>query len=206
MSSKKSYRFTLLEVVIAIALLGVMLSALFGCFQQTLKKNIVARELKQKVLQIELLNSRLQQLFAHLAAGKEGALWLQEYTGAKNNALFVTYSQTIDRDPLFLGALTGVLYLDAKGQLVIETKGKKEAKRIEILLDQVGALRWELFDPVQGKWNAEWPKKKAKSPAMIRLSFDWKTQSNRTKKNLGIPPLVYFISPPGEPITYQEIM
>ncbi|MES2122803.1 MAG: hypothetical protein V4492_08530 [Chlamydiota bacterium] len=204
MLSKRSYRFTLLEVVIAIALLGVILSALFGCFQQTLKKNIVARELKQKVLQIELLNSRLQQLFAHLESGKDAALWLQEYSGAKNEALFVTYSQTIDRDPLFLGALTGVLYLDAKGQLVIETKGKKEAKRTEVLLDGVGSLRWDLFDPVQGKWSAEWPKKKAKTPAMIRLSFDWKRPGSRTKKNLGIPPLVYFISSPGEPITYQE--
>lgn len=195
---KKKYSFTLLEVVIAVALLGVMLSALFSCFQQTIKKNIVAREVKQRVLQTELLDQRLKNIFSRLDTGRGAAIWLDEHSGAKNQALFVAFAQQTDRDPLFLGPLQGVVYADGKGHLVVETEGKKESKRSEVLMEQIAALRFELFDAEQGKWSTQWPKKKAKTPAMIKLTLE-----RRAKETTS---LVYFLSAPGEPITFQEVM
>ena len=64
---RKRLNFTLLEVLIALALAGALFTALFSYFRQSTENNIKAQQLKRTILPLELLNQRLTQIFANLS-------------------------------------------------------------------------------------------------------------------------------------------
>src|SRR5579871_2796 len=164
---RKKHSLTLLEVIIAIALLGFLLTGLFRSLHQGLKKNIEAKALKQKVLQLELFQQRLKNLFSHLD-GKSGLL-LQKHPDAKGQALFVSYCQDVDPDFEMCGTLQGMLFLNKQKELCLVSWSEKEKGRLEVLLDKVDAFRCQLFDPKKGEWS----EKNQENPVMISIDFKW---------------------------------
>ncbi len=185
---RKKHSLTLLEVVIAIVLLGILLTGLFSSFRQGVVKNISARELKQKVLQLELFQQRMKILFS-----QENGLWIEKHPQATGMALFTDFEQKADPDFDMCGDLEGMLFLNAKKELCFVIWSENGTERMETLLDGVSSFKCRLFDPKEGEWNTTWPQKKQGSPAMVAIDLTWHGKEI---------PFVFFLKSSNEKIMY----
>ncbi len=188
---KKKRSITLLEVVIAILLLGFLLTGLFNVFQQGLKKSLSARELKQKVLQLELFQQKIKNIFAVV-----DGVWIDEHPDAKDYCLYVDLEEKIDPDFEMRGKLLGMLFLNANKEVCFVNWTKKEKSRIETLLGGVDGFSCRLFDPKKAQWNTIWPQKKEGAAVMVAIDLDW----NGSKI-----PFVFFLKTSNEKISYSGI-
>lgn len=185
---RKKRSLTLLEVIIAIVLLGALLAGLFNTFRHGMKQNISARELKQKVLQIELFNQKMKTLFSD-----ETSVWMDTHKEASGNALFINFTKTADPDFEMCQDLQSMLFLNGKKELCLVVFSENGKSRIETLLDKVEAFDCRLFDPKNGEWSHVWPEKKEGRAAMAAIDLTW----NDTKI-----PFVFFLKASHEKITY----
>ena len=186
---KKKRSFTLLEVVIAILLLGFLLTGLFNVFQQGLKKSLSARELKQKVLQLELFQQKIKNVFA-----AADGVWTEEHPDAVGYSLCIDLKEKIDPDFEMRGKLQGMLFLNAKKEVCFVSWTKKGKSRIETLLDGVDSFSCRLFDPKKAQWNTIWPQKKEEGAVMAAIDLVW---------NGSNIPFVFFLKSSNEKISYS---
>ncbi len=191
---RKKLTFTLLEVIIGVFLLGILLTGLFNCFYQGIKKNITAKELKQTVLNLELFQLRLKNIFSCLQG--ENTLWLEKHPDASGPALIASYKQNVDPDVDMCGILEGMLFLNKNKQICLASWGENGQGRIEVLLDQVDSFECKLFDPAKGEWKETWGKKEEKKPVMAKIDLKWH------EKNI---PFVFFLSEADEKVTYPAM-
>jgi len=189
---KKKYSLTLLEVVIAIALLGLLLTSLFNFFHRGLKTGMKAKELKQKVLQLELFQQRLKNLFSHL--DEESELLLEKHPDAMGLALIVWYEQPVDPEFEMCGTLQGMVFLNKNKELCLASWSEKGKARIEILLDKIDAFKCQLFDHKKGEWVEKWNRDNEDGPVMIAIDLK--------RKELEMP-FVFFL-PESQQITYPS--
>lgn len=124
----KKRNLTLIEVVIALALLGTILGILFSLIQflsETKNKN---QTLKQTLAPRHLLYMKLKQL-------AQGGAELE----IKNNILVISKETALDPDPAFAGLVKHFLYLD-QNALCLATWGQKKAHRLDVLMNDVRTL------------------------------------------------------------------
>ena len=188
----KKRTLTLLEIVIAMVLMGILLTGLFNVFRQGLKKNIAAKEMKQKVLQLELFQQKMKNLFA-----SESSVYLEKHPEASGLALITSFEEKADPESSMCGTLDGMVYLNDKKQLCFASWSEKGNGRVEVLLDKVDRFQCQLFDAKKGEWMESWPRKKEEIPVMLSLKLEW------DKKEI---PFVFFLSDPSERITYSVIV
>ena len=86
-----------------------------------------------------------------------------------------------------------MLYVNEHKQLILSTFSKQDSKRDELLLDNIHAFTFELFDPKKTSWESKWPKTKAQLPEMVRLHL---------KTDQDTYDLVLFVTEPKNPIIY----
>src|SRR5258708_7065463 len=120
---RKRLNFTLLEVLIALALAGALFTALFSYFRQSTENNIKAQQLKRTILPLELLHQRLTQIFANLSKSEFQTL---TSTDALGNALYFKFDYGVDPDPEFCGEVEAMLYLSPQKQLCLATWGHSD--------------------------------------------------------------------------------
>lgn len=185
----KKRSLTLLEVVIAIFLLGILLSGLFNTFRQGMKSNAQAKEIKQKILHLELFQQKLKNLFTY-----EEGVWIERHPETTGPALLTTFTQKADPDVEMCGKLQGMLYLTSKKELCLVVWSPKGKARVETLLDQVDAFTCQLFDSKKAEWSAAWPKKREGVPSMLSIDLTWKGDKI---------PFVFFLKDAQEKITYK---
>ncbi len=188
---KKKRSLTLLEVVIAIALLGLLLTGLFNCFYQGLKKNITAKELKQKILHLELFQQRLKNLFSHLDG--EAGLSLKKHPDAYGLALIFSYQQRIDPEFDMCGTLEGMIFLNKNKELCMTSWSEKGKARSEVLLDKIDLFKCRLFDPKTAEWAETWSAKNEEDPVMIAIDLKWEGKEM---------PFIFFLPKSDQKITY----
>jgi len=185
---KKKRSLTLLEVILATVLLGFLLTGLFFAFRQGLKKNIAARELKQKILQLELFQQKIKSIFA-----SGDSVWMEKHPDASSLGLFVAYEVLVDSDLSLCGQLKGMFFLNARKELCFVSWSENGGARIETLLDQVDTFSCLLFDAKKGTWEESWPQKKESTPVMAKIELTWKGKKT---------PYVFFLKKGTEPIAY----
>jgi type II secretory pathway component PulJ len=172
---KKRRHLTLLEVMIALALAGILLSALTSLFYQVSKKKIELQQLKKNILPIELMRQRLIHLFARLPEAP--SFYTLAHAEAVGSALFFTYDYGADPDPNFCGVVKGMLYLNGRKQLCLTTWSPLEAARQEVLLEGVGRLEFTFYDPKEEKWKNS-QDKKSPLPPIFKLRLSLLEQAN----------------------------
>lgn len=185
---KKKHSLTLLEVIIAIVLLGFVLTSLFNIFHQTLKKNISSRQLKQTVVLIELFEQKIKHLLS-----LEESLWIDEHPEAIGQALFTRVEQTSDPDFALCGEILTMLFLNDKKQLCFAQWRGEENARCQILLDKVDLFKCEIFDSKKKEWYSN--KSQGENPAMVKINITWNKQEI---------PFVFFLSSSHDKILYSE--
>lgn len=188
---RKKRSLTLLEVIIAIFLLGILLTGLFNTFRQGIKKNISTREIKQTVLQLELFQQKLKNLFS-----QENGVWMERHPQASGTALFTDFEQKADPNFEMCGDLLGMLFLNAKKELCFVSWSEKGKERMETLLDKVTSFKCRLFDPKKGEWNNTWPQKREGSPAMVAIDLTWNGKEI---------PFVFFLKSSSDKIIYTGV-
>ena len=190
--AKRTYKLTLIEVVIAMVLLGILLTSLFSSYRQTLKNNITLKTVKQTVQQIEVFHQRIRSL---LLPPHNKKIWLQPHPDALGAGLMLSFEQPIDKDLDFCGELQGMLFFNAQHQLLFVTWGHNQQTRLETLLEDVESMQCEFFDADLGKWFKEWPHKKTEKPVMVKITLKYQ------KKEL---PFVYFLDSASTPIELHK--
>jgi type II secretory pathway pseudopilin PulG len=186
---RKKRSLTLLEVMIALFLLSALLSGLFFTFRHGAQRGSVAKELKQKVLQLELFQHKMK----HLLAQEEG-VWIERHPDVAAPALFILFTQKADPDADLCTELQGMLYLNAKKELCFVVWSPQGKGRVETLLSEVDSFSCSLFDPKKGEWHSQWPQKKEGAPSMANLQLKW----NGTDI-----PFVFFLKSSRDKITYK---
>lgn len=185
----KKRALTLLEVAIAIVLLGFLLTGLFQTFKQSLKKNISTRELKQKVLQLELFQQKMKTLLS-----REKGVRIDKHPQASEQALFFNYTEKADPDFEMCGEMQAMLFLNAQKELCLATWSAAGKCRTEVLLDHVDTFTPSLFDSKKGEWKNSLKQKAAENPVMVSVELLW------NKKKLEF---AFFLKASDEKITYK---
>lgn len=158
---------TMLEVLIAISLLAVLLSALLGFYQQIEKFQQKITQQKQENFRYFYLQYRLGQVLPKILNNfpldkdtkshklKKFYLYSSNRGNAiKNNSLVFVFDNGIDGNPLFSNRDIGRLYIDKDSNLClsvwpapIEVDSSNPPMRQEILLDKVSSLSFEFYLP-----------------------------------------------------------
>jgi type II secretory pathway component PulJ len=158
---------TLLEVLIATVLVGILLTTLFSILYQSLKKQPQIYVLKQQTLHVALFDQLLKQRL-----NKAKKIWTGQLTESSQDALFIQMPAAIDPDwELTQDDIQEILYLNEKKQLCLMTKGPKQQQRISVLLDQVDKMSYRYFNPKGPDWQQLWPTTMAEVPTIIEITL-----------------------------------
>ncbi len=187
---KKKHSITLLEVLIGLILMGIIVSFLFSLLRQTLEKKQEMAQLKQMIFPREMMRLKMNQIINSLAKNESG-IYIDSYDD--HPSLTFCYENK-DKEVNFCGMIHSMLYVNDHKQLVLSTFSKQDSKRDEILLENVHAFTFELFDQTKAIWESAWLKTKAQLPEMVRLHL---------KIDQDIYDLVLFVTEPKNPITYS---
>lgn len=165
-SRRKS--FTLIEVVIAMLLMGMLLTFSFQVLKNiALTQNKLALD-KEKILERAYFNERFSLVFSHLTP--EDKFKATEIAGHKG--LLFSYDEGLDSDPAYNGDVFGFLYQD-KDYLIFQTWPRKEfdkgQRRKEFFFKNGSDFSWQLYDPESRSWIEHWDKKKL--PALIKIKI-----------------------------------
>jgi Tfp pilus assembly protein PilE len=185
--------FTLIECMIAFALMAILIAALFSFYRQNTLSKAMASKGKKIVLSRMHTQERLSQIFQMTSSEKETSFHTDPYKEAIGDALFFCFDNGIDPDPAFCHEISAILFLDQKQNLCLTTKSSKNAERKEILLENISSLSFSFFDPASNTWEKIWTKE---LPAFFILSLKDPHSEN---------PLEYaFFLPTRHDIIYQK--
>ncbi len=160
MNNHKKRPFTLIELMIGLALSAILLGFLFHFYTTLSTAHIDLAKNKEGVLSKQRVQLRLNQVLS-LAS---------EPFYVKEGALIFKYDNGIDPHPQFCGPLTGMLYVNEKKQLSLVTWSKEKEPRKEVLFPNVSSYAMSFFDPIEKKtWTSHWEKK---LPAMTKLAIN----------------------------------
>jgi len=171
MVRKQHASFTLLEVMISLALLGVLLTFLLTFFRQTLTTKNDTGTLKEKVMRLELVQLRLGNLFDHFSKENNCFVANLPHTDAIGSALFIHCDHGIEADPSFSGVIHSMLFKTRDHRICLCSWSKNQKAKVDTLANGVKELSFEFFNGKQ--WQTLWPKdKKDESfPYLIKISI-----------------------------------
>lgn len=210
-SSKRM--FSLIEVLIALGLAGLLLTVLFQFlisntrFQKSIEKAQASLREQQR------LSERIESLLLSLDfEGPVPVLYTKQMEGANETSLIARFNAGIDPDPAYSGANLGCFVLDQQHRFCfIQWPRDKEGFRAEVLAEHIADIEWEFLgtnfisDPraiaINEKWSwmKQWPKAMVGIPPIVRLRL-WK----EPKKNREADLKLAFILPDQEPIRIMK--
>lgn len=167
----KRHPFTLLEIIIAIALASILLTFLFSTLRQTAIANSKIKTVQSVVHQRLCLQLRLSALFDVLEfERKKVEFYTAPHAESLGDALYFSYKQQVDADPQFIGTLNAVLFLKhPQKQLCLDTFSTTGTARREIFLENLKELSFQFLDAQKGRWESHWAKEADFSPALLKL-------------------------------------
>ncbi|MBS0607178.1 MAG: type II secretion system protein [Parachlamydiales bacterium] len=191
----KRFSLTLLEVMIALSLAAILISALMTTYYQASKKRIAAQELKKSSLSVELMRQRLVHLFAKTSAAEMPSFYTGVHPQAIGTCLIFTFNNGVDRSQEFCGDAMGMFYLNANRELCLASWGANGGARNEVLLENTEGLCLNFFDPKKKEWRSDW-KKEDPFPPFFKISWSFSDQPKEVLQSA-------FFFPQDTPITYE---
>jgi prepilin-type N-terminal cleavage/methylation domain-containing protein len=187
---KKHVSFTLLEIMIALVLLGILLSFLFTYFRHTLVLKNETIALKEKVLNMELFQLRMGHLFDQFSSKDNCFLASIPHGDAVGSALIFHCDHGIDKDPSFSGQIHSMLFKTRDHRLCLCTWSHRSLPKVDTLLRSIKELSFEFFSGKQ--WQTLWPKDKKDEPLPLMVKISITLQGENEKKQdfiFSLPPV-----------------
>lgn len=116
MTYKRKQLVVLLEVIISVALLAAIISALLGYYRYVSILERQSEQVRQESFRKRLVHGRLQQVLSRLVAS-EGTLFTEDIGGqwGAGQSLVFSYDNGAVFDPRFSGEVIGRLYVEPPG-------------------------------------------------------------------------------------------
>ncbi len=196
MLKKLKNSFTLLEMVIVIALAGCLLSVLWGLFHRWTKSHLQVEQIQQKTSRYLFTYHRLHSLFTQytLSARQEEHAFFVTSKEYKTPALHLRYINNADPNPSFNLLVDSLIYVDHE-LLCIATWGDDKAPRIEVLLEGVQEISFSFFNMEELEWKDLWPETMTSSPLWTKVQI---------QTNQGIETFTFQTRQTEDPIVYWE--
>ncbi len=171
-----------------------MLTGLFSFLTDLPKADKYLREKKQKILEINFLQMRLQQTFSKCLL--ESDVEFQFEFSSEDKKLSYVLDLGIDRDPDFSGPVNAAIYIDQNNNLIINYSSTQNTKKekYEILLKDVSDIDFFFYDDENKKWQKNKLLKQAILPKMLKVV----AYKNNTKIEFA------YIFPQTEPIMIKS--
>jgi prepilin-type N-terminal cleavage/methylation domain-containing protein len=166
--------FTLLETLIALAMSGLLLTALLGKVQDVarLRTDVAAAErecLERHMVQICLTNCLSSLCYIEREGNRLSPLYMED------KKVCFHRREKSDPDPLFVGELSYRLWYDPPTktlQLLCANSG--EETRSTILATQLLSCVFHLYGEEDHSWLAEWPSEREQAPTFLSISCEKK--------------------------------
>lgn len=194
MKRRKRFSLTLLEVVIAMGITGLLLSTLWGLYRSWYSSYHLMQKSQVKLYRILFTKHTIENLCS--LASRPGQ---KNFIFSKDAfSVCFSYKPKIDVDPAFRDTLCSLLYLDAKAKtLCLATWGAEEVLRKEVLLDQVSSCKFSFFDKQTSQWILEWLEERDHLPLWMKIELETKGEKET---------LLFRLSYPEEPILYFDVL
>jgi type II secretory pathway component PulJ len=191
---------TLLEVMVALTLTTILLSALFGTYRHLASAGSSLHVSKGHFFQRQLVDLRLRALFSEIQ--NSSSLYTTSHLQSKGDALVFQFDNGVDPHPDFCHLVKGMLYLDSKKNelsLLTWPSSEKETSllnpssaRKEVLCSAATSFTFQFFDSKEEEWCGSWKKEKKELPSMIKLEIgDDLSAKEEFVYFLSLSPIVY---------------
>jgi len=177
----KKRAFLLFEILVALSLMGMLLTFLFSFLVQSMKVEKKIEKVRHLMMGRQYMHIRLQDLFMSL-----GSIGPQcPFSSAKNSLVFY-FDHGVDPDPVFGGMVEGRLFLDEDlhlkliyGPIPLDLEGvwRKEilSSRVSEVSFQFLALEDFLDIPkplrAQHRWVTQWSQEEKAIPSIVRMTM-----------------------------------
>lgn len=158
---KRKLSLTLIEVLIALSLSSIIMTAMFYFYQKAVRLDAEIQKVEERVFSLRLLQSRLMKIVPKAVSAKEAEKDFYFLTGYQDQIskrgtpyLLFSYDRGVDIEPQFSNIVLGRLYVDKKGRLMLVTvpapsrwtQGALPLKR-EMLLRGVENIYFSFYNP-----------------------------------------------------------
>lgn len=194
MRKRKARSLTLIEVVIALTLIGMILSLLWQAIFGLQRRSITEQKKSTSSVEKALFYTRLSQLFNCL--DKDSApLYTEKNSHSALPVFVVSAHHPIDTERAFSGLLKSSLTLE-EGHITLTSYAKQGEETLkEHFFSHVKSLSISFFDPSLAQWKESWEKTSKNTPAIVRITYQ---RENKEEE------LFFFPSGEAAPILYPE--
>jgi Tfp pilus assembly protein PilE len=191
---------TLLEIMIALTLAGILLAVVFNTYRHITLSHIKLEKAKVEVLANKMISQRLITMLSNLnidrpsTQDKKTESTSPLYTLSLPESAYLTlnieHDNGTDPDPSFCHHVKSVLFLSRHHQLCLVTYSSNGEQRKEVFKENISEMKLQFFDPSEKEWMPSWDYNNKKLPPMLKLSLFSKQKE---------PPLEFaFFIPEGE--------
>ncbi len=150
--------FTLMETLVALTLLSVVLTTVFGFFRELSWWNTQNEIEEKNDLQMRYLESKLQWIFSNTVHESDSRRKFYFYTipadqgVSKATSLVFTFDNGVHYNPIYSGDVLGRLYLDDQNRLCLAiwplySENPQQMMIKEVLSENVRQLSFRFFCP-----------------------------------------------------------
>jgi len=176
---KRKYSLTLLEVIVALSLTGLLLAFLWQAYFSSQKQLASTQMKKMESLQKLLFQEKVSGLITGLVKkDSEKILYTTPSKISSYPMLVLNTCLPVDLDPDFSGPVLSALYLTDGNDLCLVNWADETKMRNEVLLKNVTACQFLFFDAKKKEWKDSWPQKEGRMPEMIKILISQKGVSD----------------------------
>lgn len=158
--------FTLIEALVAIAILSIILSFGMQLLSQQMKAQVKTQAGLKKFYQKTLIIQELEELFFKLASFEKKCLV------SKDDKISLIFDFGITKNPDFSGLIEAVLK-EKKEKLILSLKSKEGNTLENVILDRVQNFKILFYSEKLG-WQSEWFSSDMGLPEMVHLKIEAK--------------------------------
>lgn len=189
---KKQSALTLIEIIIALTIMGMILSLLWQALFGIQKKGLWQQKKAAVCLEKMVFYTKISDLFLKLSKEPPS---LHTLSTADGQSLVIHASHPIEKEQDFSGYLTSTLSLKG-GHITLTTQARSGHGSIsDHFFTYVDEVTFVFFDEETRQWTREWKEEKKKIPTMMRIIY---------RQGKDVEELTFFPKGDVEPIVYPK--
>ena len=163
MKLKKS-AFSLIEVLIALALTSLILVSVMSIFRQVSQMSRISEGLQQENFRLRYLENRLSQIFPRAVSATAKQKDFYFFTSQNPPGLVLSYDNGVSKQKEFSNHVLGRFFLDPQTRRFYLATWPSPQRwlpnlpppiKLEVLLEDVQELSWDFFVPPDKGWKPQ---------------------------------------------------